>query len=177
MAARDNPKVKVKGKRGRPPGSKAKRQEKFLLEYARRHRSVDAACNAAEVPWATYREWRRDPEFKAKLKEIDEQAKERLVGRLRETGAALALGEEVATPVKPDTTMLRHLQTAHDPDFKKESTVRVTGTITHEHHAKLLGGMSAADKTAELRKYLEQDELSKLGLGEAEEVEFEEVEA
>jgi len=175
MAARDNPKVKVKGKRGRPPGSKIARQNKFLEQYARRHRSVDAACNAAEVPWATYREWRRDPEFKAKLKEIDEQAKERLVGRLRETGAALALGEEVATPVKPDTTMLRHLQTAHDPDFKKESTVRVTGTITHEHHAKVLAGMSAADKTAELRKYLEQDELSKLGLGEAEEVEFEEV--
>ena len=135
---------------------KLRRQTEFLVELSRRHFNDQAAAKALDIKPDTLSRWKRlDKKFRAKYREA-------LCDALLDRSARMALDRK-----NPDKDMIKHLQNALDPDFKKTTEIKHAGTITHQLGG-LLEGMSKEEKEAELARYLTRDESALLDVTEAE---------
>lgn len=134
---------------------------KFFSHAAEADFALDRCAKLAKQQWSTVLEWIQDPEFVDGWARTRVELNERLFGTSVEMALGRRIGEDPETKAPilapPDGAMVRHLQGALDDRFAKRTTVEHKGTVD-VHVSAALGAMSDAEKRAELRRLLAEDE-------------------
>lgn len=133
----------------------------FFSHAAEANFALDRCAKLAKQRWVTVLEWVQDPEFVEGWARTRVELNERLFGTSVEMALGRKIGEDpetgTAIVAPPDGAMVRHLQSALDDRFAKRTTVEHKGTVD-VHVSAALGAMSDAEKRAELRRLLAEDE-------------------
>ena len=119
-----------------------KKWQRFFKELRKNCWSERRAAKATRVDPATLRRWKNDPRFAKRLR----RAMKEKLDELEYAGTAIALGEH-PTSTRPDGAMIRHIQGAQDPRYRK--------VVKHKHSG-MIGHFAAQLTPQEKREHLER---------------------